>query len=280
MVLIVTTQRLDDSIRPILQIRTENNAVREIGKISHLSGHIYQEEPSPLPGARAVVVPSSLGLASEYTVRTAQRRVQLDTGDDAPPPVRGVTVGKYLNSDKENLFFFVYALELPDDFVFPDRSEMGDFSLPDLLAIRASQTLRMAEQLCQLTDLPSRRWQSAAEIVSLNLRLHDYDELADGLADLQTRSADEIERMLSKLRRLIAETAVKSTSEDDEVEIMGLSGWQYREFFGVLMRLYAELGVAGAAEQLQPSELIDATRERLERLYQDGNLIRSLPIEL
>ena len=72
-------------------------------------------------------------------------------------------------------------------------------------------------------------------------------------------------------------------SESREVQLMGLAGWQYREFFSVLLPLYAEVGIDGAAD------LLDVIRDdehktfavgRLRELYQDEHRMASMPFEL
>lgn len=283
MVLIVTTRQKGGQIEPMLQMRTEDNAVREINKLSHLSGHVFQEDHSRSYGASPVSVPLSFDITADCTIGAAQRRVQMETGDDAPPALRPVTTGSYQHPDKEHLFFFVYSLHLPDDFDFPSRSEMHQFPLPELLAIRANHALRVAEQLCQRTELPSRLWAAAAEIVSLNLALHDYAELGQKILDLADQPRAALNSTTDEIRRLIERTTATYASPGKEIQIMGLSGWQYREFFTVLMPLYADIGVPRAADQLNlllNDECKCAARDRLAELYQDEDLMRLMPIEL
>jgi hypothetical protein len=64
---------------------------------------------------------------------------------------------------------------------------------------------------------------------------------------------------------------------------LGLAGWQHREFFSVLLPLYSEISINGA------SDLLDAVAHdrrksdavaRLAGLYQDEQLMASMPIEL
>ena len=283
MVLIVTTRQKGGQIEPMLQMRTEDNAVREINKLSHLSGHVFQEDHSRSYGALPVSVPLSFDISADCTMGAAQRRVQMETGDDATPALQPVTTGRYRHPDKEHLFFFVYSLHLPDDFDFPSRSEMHQFPLPELLAIRANHALRVAEQLCQRTELPSRLWAAAAEIVSLNLVLHDYTELGQKILDLADERRAAHNSTAGEIRRLIDRTTAIYASAGKEIQIVGLSGWQYREFFTALIPLYADIGVPGAADQLNlllNDEFKCAARDRLAELYQDEDLMRSMPIEL
>jgi hypothetical protein len=64
---------------------------------------------------------------------------------------------------------------------------------------------------------------------------------------------------------------------------MGMAGWQYREFFSVLLPLYAELGILGAADLL---DLVRADSRKsmalalLAERYRDEDLMASIPIEV
>ena len=72
-------------------------------------------------------------------------------------------------------------------------------------------------------------------------------------------------------------------SNGQEQGIDGLSGMQYREFFTMLLPLYDEIGVAGAAEQLaslREDEFMQRAMDRLSAFYQDEDLMISIPIEL
>src|ERR1022692_293545 len=283
LVMVVTTQQRGSQIQPLLQLRTEGNAVRELNRISHVSGHIYKEDHSQSPGASAVSAPLTLELGTDFVIRTAQRRVLEESGDDVPPAMLPWTTGRYLNHDKENLFFFVYRLDLPDEADFPVLSEMHHFPLPKLLAIRANHTLRLAARLCELTDLSGRLLASGAEIVSLNLTLHHYEELAARLLGLAALPPAGRGATAEEIGQLVEPTTISCTSLGKEVRITGMSGWQYREFFTVLLPLYAQSGVAdesGQIEMLDRDERMRAACDRLAALYADEVLMRSLPIEL
>lgn len=283
LVLVITTQRTSDQIHPVLQLRTEDIAVRELDRISHLSGHIYQHDYSLSSGGRAEPAPPDLGIDTDFVIRTAQRRVQEETGDDVPPPLLAVATGRYVNPDKENLFFFVYRLDLGDGDDFPARSEMHRFPLNELLAIRRNHTLRMVRKLCDRIDLSPRTWASAAEILSLNLMLgRDYD-LAERLPDLAGRPQAAVRALADEIDARIDDSAVLCATQGRDVVITGMSGWQYRQFFPLLLPTYAEIGVAGAQDQLDQlrrEEHLGAALARLTARYADEGLIRGLPVEL
>jgi hypothetical protein len=179
--------------------------------------------------------------------------------------------------------FFVYALELPEDFDFDVRSEMHPFPVPELLAIRANQALRSAVALCGQPGIPRRVWSRAAEIVALNLKLHDFKELAQRMRELPYDGDNERQVLLGMVDDLLKNSVCTRPSMGQEIEILGLSGWQYREFFDVLLPQYANFGVQSAADVLSRFEQDDdwqATRARLTELYQDEDLVKEIPIEL
>jgi hypothetical protein len=268
----------------VLQLRTEEVAVREVGMVSHLSRHIYQDETSPLP-ARTISAPPSFDAKSECALRAAQLRVQIETGDDTPPDIRELMTGKYVNPNTDNLFFFVYALELPEEMRLWPASEMYHFNLEELVNIRANQALRVAAEICKVTDRPGKFWSTAVELATLNLALHNYGELAERLTRLAGGSPKALAGLSADIESLIRSTAPVRASSGGDMEIVGLSGWQYREFYTVLVPQYAKVGVPGASEELHRITKISTSHvknllTRVTSLYQDEDLLRSIPIEL
>jgi hypothetical protein len=195
-----------------------------------------------------------------------------------------MTAGGYLYPDKEHLFFFAFGLELPEGTHLPRHAEMHTFPLPELLSIRANQVLRAAARLCLAPGVSERAWAAAAEIVALNLCLHDYDELGKQLLALAGRSNEERAEMATAIGQLATDrTSPSWMSESREMQLMGLAGWQYREFFSVLLPLYAQVGVDGAADLLEvigDDEHKTFAVGRLGELYQDEHRMASMPFEL
>jgi hypothetical protein len=281
MVLVVTTQRRRGQVAPVLQLRTEENAVREIGTVSHVSRHIYQVETSPLAG-RMISAPPSFDAASDCSLRAAQLRVQIETGDDAPPDIRQLTTGRYVSSNTDNLFFFVYSLELPEEMRLGPGSEMYHFNLDELVSIRAHQALRIAAEVCRTTNRPARFWRTAVELASLNLALHQQGELGERLQRVADGPATAQAEVSAEIERLVRSAPPIRASSGRDLQIMGLSGWQYREFYTVLVPQYAKAGVPGASEELcriSTGRLKDVW-PRVTSLYRDEDLLRSVPIEL
>ena len=214
----------------------------------------------------------------------AQRVVLEMAADDLSTAIRPVTTGAYLYPDKEHLFFFVYALDLPESVRFPRRTEMHTLRLPELLEVRASSIFRSAAWLCRATHVSSTRLALAAEVVGLNLYMHDQAELADrllALADCSHAERDDLADVIENLQTV--RTCPSLVDPGRDIEIAGLAGWQHREFFSVLLPLYAEVGITGAAELLEDisgDERKSAAVKRLAELYHDEEKMASLPTEL
>ena len=281
LVLMITWRNRNGQVEPLLQLRNESNAARELGRLSHLSGHIYQDdytEPGTGPPERATVFdPQHPALA-----RAALRRVQMEIGDDPPGDLRAVTPRSYLHSDKEHLFLFLFTLELPGWFQFPREAEMHHFPVTELLAVRRNQVLRSAVRVCRAT-LSGRIRVTAAEIVRQNLTLHGEAKRGDELVAWANRAGSRSHNTVQKIRRLEKQTRQTMFSNGREVQIAGLSGLQFREFFTMLLPLYEQFGVPGAAEQLTAIRHDEPRRQALDRLsamYQDEDLMSSIPIEL
>jgi hypothetical protein len=114
--------------------------------------------------------------------------------------------------------------------------------------------------------------------------LHDYTELSEQMLGLTPRKGDELASTAAVIEQLVTEgTSPSWVSASREAQLMGLAGWQYREFFSVLLPAYAELGVDGARDMLlhvKSDSRKAATVDRLHELYQDERLMAAVPIEL
>lgn len=283
MVIVITPRRRGDQVEAILQLRTPDNSERELHRVSHLTGHVLQDDRLR-PFGRALPMPlASFGRDDKTPLSAAQRVVQDVTGDDLSWAMRPVATGSYLFPDKEHLFFFVFVLDTPDGIQFPRRAEMHTFPLTELLAIRASHVLRGARRLCRTTDLPEHSWKAAAEIVAANLILHEFPDLAERLLS-QSGRREALGDMAAAIDGLVeVRTSPSWVAAGRQIEIDGLAGWQHREFFSTLLPLYAEIGINGAddlLESIKRDDRKEAARIRLASLYQNEHLMASMPFEL
>jgi hypothetical protein len=283
MVIVITSRPRNGKVEAFLQLRTVQNAAREENRLSHLGGHILHEDRVRPSGRPLGEVPKAFDLTHETPLSAARRLVRNATGADPGTGLRAVTTGSYLYPDKEHLFFFVFALELPESLHIPRQSEMHLSRLRELLAIRLNQVLTSAASLCGRTDLSQRAFAAAAEVLALNLTLHDRSDLAElmlGLVDDPTADRGSVAATMSDL--LAVQTA-PSWMDSQEVQVEGLAGWHFREFFSQLVPLYAEIGIDEAADlvaEIDADERKRAARDRLADLYQDEHVISLLPQDL
>ncbi len=132
--------------------------------------------------------------------------------------------------------------------------------------------------------MTERAWTAATQIIALNLYLHDYDDIAERLLALAGRPLEERVTTATAISQLVTERTISSwMSANREVQLMGLHGWQYREFFSVLLPLYAESGIDGARDLLdaiRDDERKATAMDRLSELYRDEHLMALMPFEL
>jgi hypothetical protein len=294
MVMVITPKRDGDRTDAMLQLRTPANSARELSRLSHLAGHILQEDRLRPSGQAVAAPPETFGLADETPLSAAGRVVQEVSADDLSGAIRPVTTGRYLYPNMEHLFFFVFVLDLPEGIQFPRRAEMHSFRLTELLAIRSNQVMKSVLQLCREAKVSERGFAAAAEILAANLILHDRPDFAAdllGLADKPVSGGEALDAWMVKKEALavaisekLVEWTVPSWSDpNQEVSLGGLAGWQHREFFSVLLHLYADIGVDGARDLLdkidEDSSKSDAV-QRLIELYRDEATMASVPLEL
>jgi len=280
-VLVVTWWTRNGRPEPVLQVRSLANSTRELDRVSHLAGYVYLD---PYQGSAAPPAEHSaeFELPSEVVAFAARNRVRMETGSVPPGELNFVTSRQYLHADKEHLFFYVYEFQLPGHFQFPQRAQMRHMTVERLLQLRKNQSLRNAIELCQAASRLSFP-KDAFEIAALNLILHRSDQLGEELLRLANTQGSDFGQLLNELQRVERETRESQRSGNAEIELKGLSGLQYREFFTILMPLYAKLGIPGAAEalaEISQNESMQHALERLPILYNDEDLMRNIPVEL
>lgn len=282
-VLVVTWRKRAGRPEPLLQLRVPLIASRELDRLSHPASHLYQDDllgSSANPGQAA----QEFGLDDPYPAMAARRRLRMDTGVDPPGEIHPVTTARQWHSDKEHLFFFVFSYEFPPDVPLPPRAEMHAVLFDDLLAIRKNQTLRQAALLCKAAAMSPRVREGAGEIAALNLTLDGQAELGRRLASLIGGRDPQLGDVAAELTRAERQTRQSIwTGASREVALKGLSCLQYREFYAMLLPLYAKAGVPGADDhlsRLKDSEERLAAVRRLSELYQDNELMSSILVEL
>jgi hypothetical protein len=289
MVLVITWQMRAGRAEPLLQLRTQRNSTRELDRFTHLAGHITQEQEQE---QEQPIAEQEFGPDDSLPMLVAAQRVQMETGQNGPveltlvnagaPEVAGRT-GRYYHYDKEHLFFFVYACRLPDELQVWPKAEMFALTIPELLAIRENQVLRNALTMCEAAPLRRPARGAAFEIMAQNLILHGYPDIAGMMTEASGASNADFRPVAAKLGPLEERTRTAWPAHEGETEVVGLSGFQFREFFRTLLPFYESVGVPGAARELALIRDDDAKRaaaERLSELYTDERVMESIPIEL
>lgn len=275
MVLVVTWRVRNGTAEPLLQLRTGLNASRELDRLSHLADHIMQDNPA-VPG-------TEFGLDDAIPMTAGKLRVQMETGEVDTAELMPLATDMYIHSDKEHLFFFVYSCRLPDGLELWRQAEMSPVTVPELLSIRQNQVLRNALSLCHSPPARRRVREDAVEIVALNLVLHDYVEIAQGMREAAAARIADFGAIVTELDRLEEQTRQTWPGFERDIELIGLPGLQFREFYAMLLPFYASVGVPGAADQLtliEEDETKRAAVARLSQLYHDERVMESIPLEL
>ena len=275
LVLVITWRARGGRAEPLLQLRTQLNASRELDRLSHPSGHILEDDRGRQ---------QNFGLQDAVPLRAARRRLQMETSEEDSGTLRPLGTSRYIHPDKENLFFFVYSCEFPEGFQLSWEAEMSSVSVSELLSIRENQALRLALQLCESPPARGKARTDAFEIAALNLTLHGHPELARHMMNAGSRGPAGIVRIAPEIRDLEERTRQTwSGLEQNEVALMGLSGLQYREFFSLLLPYYESVGVTGAADHLRIIREDENARRavaRLNELYRDESVMESILLEL
>ena len=275
MVLVITWRMRDGQAEPLLQLRSQLNAIRELDRITHLAGHIMQDDLA-VPGME-------FGLDDDIPITAARSRLQMETGEVDPGELRPLVTGKYIHPDKEHLFFFIYTCQLPEGLELWAQAEISPMSVQELLSIRENQVLRKALSLCHAPPMRRQVHAFAFEIAALNLVLHGYEDIAQRLRAAAAARAADVDGIAAELGTLAEQTRQSWPGFEGEAEVTGLSGLQFREFFTILLPAYASLGVSGAAEYIMLVNDDETKREavaRLSELYHDERLMELIPVEL
>jgi hypothetical protein len=275
LVLVITWRMRGEHAEPLLQLRSPLNAARELDRLSHLSGHVLNDDCGEI---------LELGLEDDASLTAARRRVQMETGEEDGGILWPLGTSSYLHPDKEHLFFFVHGCEFPEGFQLSWQSEMYPVSVAELMSVRNNQALGLALSLCESPPTRGKTRADAFEIVALNLTLHGHTELAREMTNVSPRSLAGLARLVPQIRNLEEQTRQTWPGLDgQETVLAGLSGLQYREFFSLLLPYYVHIGAQGAADLLQRINEDPALRlavTRLAELYHDESIIEPIPLEL
>lgn len=263
---------------PLLQLRTEGNSHRELDRVSHLSRYIYDRDIYP-PDTPLERLGIDFDLPPEVPTAAILSRME-DAHIRLADPPKQVLTRRYLSSRLENLFFYVFTAQCPAH-IQPSAEDIRPFTVERLLAIRTSQALRNALKLC---EMPSELHLSAdaVDLAAANLAVHGEAELAGEFQEAGHAGALS-DRVRDRLAARVRQSRQYLLTGNRQVEVLGLAGLQYREFFTMLLPLYREIGIQGADEALSSVEADENARSALERLrasYVDPSVMESVPEEV
>jgi TIR domain len=266
---------------PMIQIRTESNATHYINHLSHVSGYVNENDfvssisDLDWPVGSPVTLPSVAARAA--ACRELQEQLNLTVEDDQ---LQFYRTCRFNNHDRENLFFYLFALQLSTIHQLPEDSQIRSWKISDLLALHEYQVLSKAEHLLRLDDLSSTQRVEAARILACQLTLHGQLELGRRLIRAAQRPANTL---AGHLHRLAGQRAVRLRLSGNETTLSGLAEIHYREFFSTLLPLYAQVGVPDAERIIARLESVDGAGDALAKLseaYRDDDLLSSLPFEV
>jgi len=267
---------------PMLQIRTERNAAQYIHHLSHVTGYVDEGDLVPARDDEAGRRGQPSVLLPEIATRNAARRelrdqVNLLAGDSQ---LNFYTACRFNNFDRENLFFYVFTLQLPAVHRFPAEAEIRGWRISGLISLHQYQVLGKAERLLRHDELSSAQRGDAARILAWQLTLHGRRELGERLVRAVRRRAPTL---ADQLRKIAEPYAVRLRLAGRETILRGLAEIHYREFFSTMLPLYAQVGMADAAAAMARLGQVDGADEALAGLveaYADDDRLSSVPFEV
>jgi TIR domain len=280
-VVVVTWSTRNGVAVPMLQVRTKGNAAQYIHHLSHIGGYVDKGDLISVSQEVEWSTGSPHLLPAVAAVNAARRELhdQLDVttiGDG----LQFFGTCRFSNHDRENLFFYLFTLRLPETHQPPEGSEVRGWKIGDLVSLHKYQLLRKAEGLLRRDDLSAGHRVAAARILAAQLTLHGERGLGRQLVRAAERPPG---RLADQLHRATAQPAVHWRLAGQETALAGLAEIHYREFFSVMLPLYAQVGIADAAGAIDQHESFEGAGEALDTLreaYQDDDLLSSLPFEV
>ncbi|MCX4972985.1 toll/interleukin-1 receptor domain-containing protein [Streptomyces sp. NBC_00620] len=280
----ITWRRGRSGVEPLLQINTPRTSTREMGKISHVSGYINQRDCATPESVAETPSDNSVFLVSEVAARTAlDRELLQDFGiSECANRAELVDALNFYYPDKENLFFYLFEQQLPNEARYTAESQMLPWRMDDLVTIREHQVYSNVLSVCRNESLESTQRDAVVHVLCLNLRLHGRHDAAESLAREMSgpRVSDEL---LARFSAAQEQTKRSRRSAQKTIYITGIAGLQYRAFFTHLVPTYERIGIPGAHDLLSAIHA-DASRgnalAELAETYDNREFMESLPLEV
>jgi hypothetical protein len=241
--LVLLWQELEGERWPLLQVRTSQNATREVGRLSNISGYVQPQDCQP------AVKHTRLG--GEVFEAAARRELgeRLEIEETDYRSLQYLRSAGYRDASRDHLYFLVFNAELLRAVeAVSSRARLARWSLDDILLVRKYQVL--GEALARLENGTALRTFDAVDVLAANLTLHGEPALAEGLRSRTTPRESLAEKHATTKAEICSSASFLRTGVQGTEVIDGLAGLQYREFFSLLLPAYAQIGVRGAAERL------------------------------
>lgn len=285
-IVVILTQRHNGIEFPLLQVNTPANSTRELSCASHASGYVNAMDLGKRGAAQVLAAPApnqvEIRLTEVQFRRTALREYNALGGSPVRSPgVDFVREVPFYYSDNENLHFGICHVEVPEGTAFPTGVGMCRWTIEELARLRLFQALSHALRFIEVKGLTREVREAGTAIVRANLAVHGEDLGGDANLSRLERAL-ESGRSNSELRKTINRRleglATTRKLNGKVIGVSGLAGLQYREFFNLLVPVYAKAGVPGA-EAWMDSRHREAV-ERLASLYADERLMSGMPLDL
>lgn len=256
---------------PLLQVRTEANAARELHKMSNISGYVNQRDCREFDDGKKKYFFLNES-ARKYAVdRELKEELGINETSMWTEP-KSLDKSKFYYPDKENLYFYLYLSELlcPLDDIQP-VAQFNKWSLHDILQVRKSSIFNSAVDLLNLMKSGERRLDLAAQVIAYNLILHKEQDLAERLLST-IKSGKKCANLKKELKEKQAEGKIDYCFRKKSLQITGLAGLHHREFFSSLLPVYANINIAGAKDYLdwlRTDKLAQNSLRKLKTHYQN-----------
>jgi len=267
---------------PLLQIRTSENASRELDMLSNISGYINQQDCYEFDNGTK---PEFLLQQSAYE-NAVRRELREELGvikNFQWPRPQLIKEIRFYYPDRENFYFYLCRLKADISLHHIQApAQMRRWSFDAILQAREYQVLVKASALLELILADKDVSDFAIRALADNLILHRHPDLAERFISYKN-TLDELQVLKPMLRELMLRCQSYYDFYGERREILGLAGLQYREFFTSLVPTYAEIGVDGAPQFLEwlNSDLVAAVAlKRLQAHYGNPLAIKNAMLDV
>lgn len=273
-VVVISLQERTGASQPLLQINFRTNSTREVSKISHPSGYLHPLDMDP---SLSEVGERTTPFTNAEYVRAAQREISyLTSGGTEQVAFRLASVTPFYYHDNEQMSFAAVEARFPATSRFLPGAHLRAWSLDDLVNARLWQVLANAVSFVEANRGDLITLESGGRLVKANLAVHRVR--VGSLNRTIKGDPDATEAFIRAARARQKDLEVARHHQSERVLITGLAGFQYREFYSVVLPAYIRANVPGASALFNTID--PRAVARLSALYRDQDFIQQLPQEL